>query len=60
MKIGNLLIYITTIIAIIGFMFMFGMGLFYMEHTTLYAVVGIITILSAAIDFTLMQIKNEI
>lgn len=59
MKIGNLLIYITTIIAIIGFMFMFGMGLYYMEHTAVYSITGIITLTSALFDGILMTIKNE-
>lgn len=59
MKLGNILIMIFTIISIVGFGYMFGMGLFYLEHSSHYGLIGIITIISAVIDFGLLAIKKE-
>lgn len=58
MKIGNLLIIITIIIAVLGFMSMFAMGLFYLEYTAVYGTIGIISFSSAIIAYGLLLIKN--
>lgn len=58
-SIGDILIILFAIISIICFMFMFGLGTFYLECSTFYSIIGIICILSATISFTLLEIKNE-
>lgn len=58
-SIGDILINVFTLIAIICFMSMYGLGIYYLEHSTIYSIIGIIGILSATISFTLLEIKNE-
>lgn len=58
MKIGNLLIIITIVVAVLGFLTMFGMGLFYLDHTAVYGTIGIISFSSAIIAYVLLLIKD--